>query len=197
MPRIKPLPREDLQEFDDFFNMAEAVMGFVPNSLLTLGRKPEILRAFSGLMAAVYGPGKIAPALRSLISYVASNAAGCLYCQAHTAHTAHGMAVSEEKLKAAFEFETSALFTDAERAALRVAAHGAMVPNAVTDEDFDELRKHYDDEEIVEIVTTLSLFGFLNRWNNTMATELEATPLRFAKGKLVHTGWEAGMHAAK
>ena len=79
-----------------------------------------------------------------------------------------------------FEFETSPLFNDAERAVLRVAWHGALQPNAVTDEDIEALTTHFSDREIVEIVAVLSLYGFLNRWNGTLNTELEAQPAAFA-----------------
>ena len=45
---------------------------------------------------------------------------------------------------------------------------------------FAALREHYSEREIVQIVAVISLFGFLNRWNDTMATQLEASPVEFA-----------------
>ncbi len=99
-----------------------------------------------------------------------------------------------DKIAAVFEYETSPIFTPAERSALRVAARAGSVPNGVEDEDFDELRKHYSERETVEIVAVISLFGFLNRWNDTVATELEASPLRFADTHLAGHGWQAGKH---
>ena len=77
-----------------------------------------------------------------------------------------------------------------------MAARAGSVPNGVEDEDFDELRKHYNEREIVEIVAVISLFGFLNRWNDTLATELEASPLRFADAHLAAHGWQPGKHAS-
>ena len=91
------------------------------------------------------------------------------------------MGVEATKIAAVFEFETSPLFTDAERAALRVAWHGAQQPNAVSDEDFAALKVHFSERQIVEIVAVLSLYGFLNRWNSTLDTELEAPPAAFAQ----------------
>ena len=89
-----------------------------------------------------------------------------------------------EKIEAVWEYETSPLFSEAERAVLRVAQGAAQTPNAVTDEDFGELRKYWDDGQVVEIVATIAVFGFFNRWNDTMATELESSPLRFAEDHL-------------
>lgn len=198
MPRVTPLSREELKDFEEAFALAEQFMGFVPNSMLTMARSPAILQGFMALAGAVNAPGRIPPDLKALISYVVSRSAGCGYCQAHTAHgAAHRVGLSPEKLEAVWEYETSPLFSDAERAALRVAQGAGQVPNAVTDADFAELHKHFTDDEIVEIVAVISLFGFLNRWNDTMATELEASPRTWAEEALAKDDWAVGKHAAE
>jgi uncharacterized peroxidase-related enzyme len=194
MPLVEPLSRESLSEFEPFFQMVERGMGFVPTSMLTMGRDPALLRAFAGLSGKILAGGSIDPALKSLVSFVASRAAGCLYCQAHTGHTSHRNGVSEEKLHAAFEYETSPLFDARERAALRVAHHAALAPSATEESDLQALREHFDDDEIVEIVSVVSLFGFLNRWNDTMATILEQAPREFGQNALGAQGWQAGKH---
>ena len=194
MPCVTPLPRRELAEFEPFFEMVERVMGFVPNSMLTMGRVPDLLRAFSTLSATVLMSGALSPELKQLVAFVTSNSAGCRYCQAHTAHGAERMGATKEKLEAAFEFETSPLFTDAERAALHLARDAGLVPNATTGAHFEELNRHFNEQEIVEIVGVIALFGWLNRWNDTMGTELESAPLRFANSTLASRGWSAGKH---
>lgn len=195
MPHIDPLPREDLPEFEPLFQIVEATMGFVPNSLLTLARKPDILRAFSMLVGSVLGPaGSIDPGLKQLVAYVASNATGCHYCQAHTAHGAVHRGVKLEKLDAAFAFETDAQFDDAERAALRLARDSALIPNEVAAEHFAALRRHFSEEQIVELVAVSALFAWLNRWNDTLATELESVPRSFAEHTLAARGWSVAKH---
>jgi uncharacterized peroxidase-related enzyme len=196
MGRIEPLGRRELSQFEEMFAMVERAMGFVPNSMLTLGRQPGILRAFAALAGAVLGPGRLPPDLKQLVALVASSAAGCRYCQAHTSENAHRAGAPLEKIQAAFEFERSPLFGTAERAALRMANDASVVPNAVTDAHFESLRRHFDQEQIVELVAVISLFGFLNRWNDTMATALEAGPLDFASRALAEQSWEAGKHGA-
>ena len=197
MPHVEPLSREALPEFEPVFAMIEGVMGFVPNSLLTLGRSPEILRGFGALSGAVLGSSRIAPELRQLVAFVASTAAGCRYCQAHTSHGAERVGVSPDKLRAAFEFETSSLFSEAERAALHLARDASLLPNATTPAHFAALRRHFDDREIVDLVAIVSLFGWLNRWNDTMATELEAPAVDFGDRELGKAGWTAGKHVRK
>jgi alkylhydroperoxidase family enzyme len=93
-----------------------------------------------------------------------------------------------------WEYQTSPLYSAAERAALDVAVAAGCVPNAVTDEMFMELCKHWSEEQIVEIVGVIALFGFLNRWNDTFATPLEDEPLEFAEKNLASHGWDAGKH---
>lgn len=196
MPHVEPLSREDLTEFEPIFKLIEAAMGFVPRSLYTMGRQPALLRAFAGLVGTILGPGgSIDPELKQLIAYVASRAAGCSYCQAHTASSAHRAGVPAEKLRAAFDYGTSPLFSDRERAALMLANDAALVPNAAEERHFDALRKHFSSEEITEIVSVISLFGYLNRWNDTLATQLEDEALEFAQRTLAEGGWKLGKHA--
>jgi uncharacterized peroxidase-related enzyme len=196
MPRIAPLPAETLPELADLLDASRGRMGFVPNSQLIMAHRPEILRGFVQLASAINGPGSsIEPQLRNLVSQMASRASGCGYCMAHTAHTAGRVGVSGAKEDALWEYETSPLFSDAERAALRVAHGAAQVPNAVTDEDFNELKRYYTDAQIVDIVAVIALFGFLNRFNDTMATELESSPIEAGRRFLAQKGWTVGKHA--
>jgi len=194
MARVSPLERERVPELEAAFAQVEGRMGFVPNSMLTMARRPEIMRAF-GALAQAARAGTVDPQLREMIALVASTASGCRYCQAHTAANAAKVGSQAAKIAQVWSYDTSELFTDPERAALRLAHHAALVPNQATDADFAELRRHFDDGEIVEIVAMIALFGFLNRWNDTMATELEEHPLALASDVLGGVGWEAGKHA--
>jgi alkylhydroperoxidase family enzyme len=123
---------------------------------------------------------------------VASRAAGCGYCMAHTAHTATRVGIPPEKEEALWEYETSPLFSAAKRAALRVAQGAAQVPNAVSDDDFAELKRYYTEAQIVDIVAVIAL---LNRFNDTMATELESSPIAAGQRFLAARGWTVGKHA--
>ena len=87
------------------------------------------------------------------------------------------------------------MFDEAERVALRFARDAALVPNEVTPEHFEALRRHWDDGQIVEMLAVVGLFGFLNRWNDTMATALEETPLALAS-RAYGDRWDVGKHDA-
>jgi alkylhydroperoxidase family enzyme len=102
--------------------------------------------------------------------------------------------VDEAKLADVYDVEHSDRFSDPERAALRLAFAAASVPNTSTPAHFDELRRHFDDEQIAAIVAVIALFGFLNRWNDTMGTELEDPARQFGERVLAGHGWEVGKH---
>jgi uncharacterized peroxidase-related enzyme len=194
-PRLAPLPADHTPELKEQLEVARQRMGFIPNSMLIMQRNPKLTKAFGMLSAAIWDPdGKVDRKLKRLISHVASRAAGCQYCMAHTAEGAAKYGVDDQKLDAVWDYQTSPLFSPAERAALDLAVAASSVPNAVTDEMFLELRKHWSEDEIVEIVGVISVFGFLNRWNDTLATPLEESPLHFGEQHLAAHGWEAGKH---
>ena len=194
-PRLTPLPENHSPEMQELLEGSRKRMGFVPNSQRIMQRKPKLLSAYSQLTAAIWDPeGRVDAKLKRLIAHVASRAAGCQYCVAHTADGAARLGVDQQKLDAVWDYQTSPLFSAAERAALDVAVAAGCVPNAVTDEMFMELRKHWSDEQIVEIVAVIALFGFLNRWNDTLATPLEEEPLDYGEKHLAAQGWDAGKH---
>ncbi len=176
MTRIAPIPPEQLADYAEGFAAVEAFMGFVPSSLSVMARVPGLLDGFTRLTATVFLNDLLPIDLKQLIGSMASAGAGCRYCQAHTAAHAEHLGVAGEKLAELWSFETSDRFDDAERAALRLAFHSGQHPNAVTDADIDACRAHWTDEQIVAIVAVCAVFGYLNRWNDTMATTLEAVP---------------------
>ncbi len=195
MPLIEPASNAELEEFAPAFELFQAHMGFVPNSIKTMARRPDIANAFMGLSFAILGPNGVLPAeLKSLIGFAASAAHGCRYCQAHTAHSAHRSGIDAAKIEALWQYEISPLFSDKERAAMRFSQCAAQSPSLVGEAENASLKVHFSNEEIVEITAVISLFGFLNRWNDTVGTELEAEPAAFADETLTPGGWKAGKH---
>ena len=195
MANMQPLRREDHPELEELWRLYDDTMSFVPNSLFTMARRPEILEAFSDLITQIWRSGTVPVGLKPLVAIVASTAAGCRYCQAHETVDARLRGVEEAKIAEIWNFERSTRYDEAERSALRFARDASVVPNVVTPRHFEDLRKHWDDGEIVEILAVVGLFGFLNRWNDSMATDLEATPSAFAGRTIGPHGWEPGKHA--
>ena len=195
-PRLAPLPPEHTPELRDTFAVQMRNLGFVPNSSLIMQRKPAIVKGFMALYAAVWDPeGEVERGFKRLLAFVASRAAGCQYCMAHTAGGALLLGVDEAKVADVWVYRTSPHYSEAERVALDVALAAAQVPNDVNDELFARLREHWSEGQIVEIVALISLFGFLNRFNDTMATPLEDEPIVVGEKFLAPHGWSVGKHA--
>ena len=57
------------------------------------------------------------------------------------------------------------------------------------------MREHWDEGQIVEILAAISLYGFLNRFNDSLATPLEEGSAAFAEETLGAQGWTRGKHA--
>jgi alkylhydroperoxidase family enzyme len=194
--RLDPLPPEHSpqlsEQFDSFFN----TLGFVPNSVLTMQRKPALVRAFVEMQRALWAPdGAVDRGFKRIVAHVASRAADDRYSMAHTASGALHFGIDAEKLAAATDYRASQRYSAAERAALDLAVAASTTPCAVTDDIFRALRTHWSDEQIVELVAVIAMAGFLARWNGTMATPLEAEPMAVGTEHLAPLGWSPGRHA--
>lgn len=198
MSRMKPLTIEDCQdeELKQAFLHFVNTLGFVPNSLLTMQRVPAIAKSVIQMNKAIFAPdSKVDVGFKRLVGHMASQASGCQYCKAHTSVSATRMGIDEEKMAAVYDYANSPLFSDKERIALDFALAAASVPNDVDDDLYQKLASHWGEEEIVEILGVIGMFGFFNRWNDSMATPLEEEPLTVAEKLIGDKGWTAGKHS--
>ena len=195
MPLITPLDQDhdnDVKELSAFFN---ETLGFTPNSVLTMQRRPAIAKAFIELNKSVMeNHGRVTSEQKRLIGYLTSANTGCRYCQAHTILAAHRYGGSDERLNDIWSFRKSSLFTDAEKAAFEFALAASSVPNAVDETITQNLKQYWDEGEVVEILGVVALFGYLNRWNDSMGTTLENGAQNAGESYLSHNGWNKGKH---
>ncbi|SHI64933.1 uncharacterized peroxidase-related enzyme [Arenibacter nanhaiticus] len=195
MPLVKPLDSQqdaETKELAAFFN---ETLGFCPNSVLTMQHRPAISQAFIRLNKAVMAnEGRVTSALKRMMAWVSSNAAGCRYCQAHAVRAAARYGASQEQLENLWEYRTHPSFSEAERAALDFSLLASQVPNGVDAELKQRLTRYWDEGEIVEMLGVISLFGYLNRWNDSMGTSLEKDAIESGEQYLGKHGWERGKH---
>jgi uncharacterized peroxidase-related enzyme len=195
VPLVEPLAPGTSPEVDELARFFDETLGFTPNSVLTMQRRPAIARAFINLNKAVMAnEGRLTSEQKRLIGYLASMTAGCRYCEAHTTLAAERYGASQARLDAIWDYQASPLFTEAERAAFDFAIAASTVPTAVTPEVGAALREHWDEGEIVEILGVVALFGFLSRWNDSMGTRLEEGAAEIGARQLAPKGWSRGKH---
>ncbi len=195
MAHIQPLPANTTPELAEDFAIFEKILGFVPNSLLTMQRRPAMVKAFGVLTKAVMSEdSEVDLGFKRLLAHFCSRAAGCQYCEAHSLIAAEIHGISHEKVQAIWDYKTSDLYTEAERVALDYALAAGSVPNAVDEALIENMKKYWSESQIVEILGAICLYGFLNRWNDSMATDLEEAPKALGKEVLAKGGWTGGKH---
>src|SRR3972149_1486807 len=113
---------------------------------------------------------------------------------AHNAEGSLRFGITEEKLAAVWDYRASPLYTEAERVALEFSIAAASQPNDVSDEMFERMKLQWTEGQIVEIAALVAYFGFMNRWNDTMATPLEEEPIEVAEKHIAKHGWKLGKH---
>lgn len=194
MPLVDPLSSikdKETQELVSFFN---ETLGFCPNSVLTMQKKPDLAQAFVILNKAVMdNAGSINSEFKRIIAYISSNTAGCRYCQAHTIRAAERYGGMKERLMQAWDFENSSLFTRPEKIALRFTIAASSIPVNVTPELEQSLKDSWNEVDILEIMSVIALFGYLNRWNDVMGTSLEKDAKDSAES-LLSSHWKIGKH---
>ncbi|MEM8983954.1 MAG: carboxymuconolactone decarboxylase family protein [Pseudomonadota bacterium] len=193
-PYLAPLRREEVPQLEPLFEMCMELLGFVANDLLTIARKPEFAQKILEFTMTVMDESTLPDDLINLINLLASATAGCRYCTGHTANRAGEFGMDAAKVAAIWEFESSPLYSERERAALMFTLKASQTPSGLDKPDFEAASKHFSDTEIVEMLMIICQMGFWNRWNDSLATTLEPTPLAFSKATLPGTRWQAGKH---
>lgn len=195
MPLVTPLSQDydlETKSLAEFFN---ETLGFCPNSVLTMQHRPAISKAFINLnMAVMTNEGRVTSSLKRMMAWVSSNASGCRYCQAHAVRAAERYGAEQDQLDNIWDYKTHPAFSEAERAALDFSLAASQIPNAVNETIKSELYKYWNEGEIVEMLGVISLFGFLNRWNDSMGTTLEEDAIDSGVKILGKNGWEKGKH---
>ena len=158
---------------------------------------PELRESMNNIFKLVFPTREVSGELKQFVFTAASLASGCLHCQSHGSYHLHRIGVSDEKIQAMWNYQDSDLFSDAERAALDLAFAAGVAPNCVEPENFEELRKYFTNTQIIEILAVIAVGGFLNRWNDTIATVTDQESIDWANEVLTQVGWNPGKHTGE
>jgi uncharacterized peroxidase-related enzyme len=163
IPLVEPAQNEYLAELESkgrrenrFFRM--------------LAHKPEALKTFVPLYAAIMGPGSADRRTKELAYLTASIANECAYCTAAHKATARKAGITEEEIRA-IETEQYQDFTLADRAVIQYARE--LTTSADANETSQPLFRSFNDEQVVEITLVVAMANFTNRLNNGLDLEPE------------------------
>jgi uncharacterized peroxidase-related enzyme len=172
MSRISKLDRSEVTpDMAVLFDKIFAQRGNVPNMFRTMAHRPEIFSTMMAHFAAVLNTGTVSTKLKELIIVRTSQINVTPYCLASHTILARGLGWSDDQLENLAQWPTREDFTPAEKAALRLAETVTLDANSLSDEQFAELKSFYDDGEIVELLCSIGLFNYFNRFNNALRME--------------------------
>src|ERR1700722_10339686 len=107
-------------------------------------------------------------ATQELVKLRASQINGCGFCtDMHTKEALHA-GESQTRLNLVAAWREATVFTDAERAALRLAEQGTRIADAaggVTDDAWADAAQHYDEDQLGALVSLIALINTYNRLN--------------------------------
>ncbi len=154
---------------------------------------PEMYDALKQLQGLVFlSPPGIE--LNLMVFTMSSLASGCRHCQAHGAYGLDRLGVPVEKVQSLWSYATSEQFDARERAALDFAVASGSVPSSVDAGHHAALREHFSDEEARSLLGVVAVGGFMNRYNDALATVTDKESADWAEVNLGPLGWEIGKH---
>jgi len=172
MSRISRLDRSQVApDIAALYDKAFALRGNVPNMFRVMAHRPDIFATMQAHFAAVLNTGTVPIRLKELIIVRTSQVNETPYCLASHTILARNFGWTDDQLSHLSDWSRRDDFTPAEKAALRLAETVTRNGNAVTDEQFVELRGFYSEGEIVELLCAIGLFNYFNRFNNALKME--------------------------
>lgn len=179
MSRISRVNRSEIsEEMNLLFDRIYSERGNVPNMFRVMAHRPEIFATMQAHFAAVLNTGTVPKRLKELIIVRTSQINQTPYCLASHTRIAKNLGWSDDQLTRLADWSSRDDFTPAEKSALRLAETVTRDAHALSDEQFAELRAHYSEGEIVELLCAIGLFNYFNRFNDA----LQMQPTRPGEG---------------
>jgi len=172
MTRISRLGRREVSDaVGEIYDRYVRQRGNVPNMFRTVAHRPEILQTMIAHMEAVLNTGTLPTSLKELVIVRTSQMNNCEYCLASHSLLAKKLGYSEAQIAALPHFDSSDEFTPREKSALRLAERLTRNERPLADEELRDLKAHFTEGEIIELMAASGLFNYFNRFNNLLAME--------------------------
>jgi uncharacterized peroxidase-related enzyme len=169
MARISLIePEQATPEVKEIYE--QKLKGKPGNVQKALAHRPEMLKNFLGFYASV--GRSLDRKLYELIYLRVSMMNGCRYCLQHHLASSKRVGLTPEDWDALKQGNYSG-YSEKERAALTYVEKLTRSPREIADIDFNELKKHFADPEIVDIHMLAGLANLTNRFTDPLGLELE------------------------
>ena len=172
MARISRLGRREVSEaVGEIYDRYVRQRGNVPNMFRTVAHRPEILQTMITHMEAVLNTGTLLTSLKELVIVRTSQMNKCEYCLASHSLLAKKLGYSEAQIADLPRLESSKSFSERAKVGLRLAERLTRNERPLDDAKLAELKAHFTEGEIVELMTASGQFNYFNRFNNLLAME--------------------------
>jgi len=163
MALISSLEKDEVDEIAlAIYEEFEKSTGKVPEWARVMAHRPEILKEFTELFKTIMGGGKIEPFLKWKIALVVSDTLKCPFCVNVTEKMLERLGANKEAMN---EIRN---FSGEEKETLELVKDVTLDGHLDNPELFDKLKKRFDEAQIVEIISVMGLFNYINRFNNTL-----------------------------
>jgi AhpD family alkylhydroperoxidase len=129
---------------------------------------PPVLSAMEAMGKGVYPGGSLPRELKELVILQSSIANACQFCTNSHIDIARGLGMGEQPVELLEKLDA---LSPAFRVALAYAAAVRTDSNRISDAQFESLREHYSDPEIVELTFLVGYINMLNWFNNALQVE--------------------------
>jgi len=152
-------------EAKEVYKKFEEKMGKVPEWVKVMAHSSKIMKEFTELFSVIMGEGKIEPLTRWKIAFVVSNSLKCPFCVDVTKKMLQSLGADEKTISKIEEGESE---DEDEKEMLELVKEVTLKARVCTPELLEELTKDFSEDEVVEIVSIIGLFNYINRFNNTL-----------------------------
>jgi len=166
MALISSLNKNEVEEAAlEVFESFEKDTGSVPEWVKVMAHRPEILKEFVELFKSIMGKGEIEPYLKWKIAYTVSNALKCAFCVDVTEKMLAKLGADKEMIE---NIKGMKELPEDESDILELVKDVTDNANVDNPEVFERLRKKLSEAQIVEVISVIGLFNYINRFNNTL-----------------------------
>jgi len=167
MAIIKPLEKDETNKISKtVYEIFEEESGSVPEWARVMAHRPEILKEFTELFKVIMGGGEIKSYLKWKIAYVVSETLKCKFCVSVTIKMLKKLGASDELL---VDIKKNQNLSGEEKKILNLVKDITLDGYLDSPEIMEKLKKEITEAEIVEIVSVIGLFNYINRFNNIFA----------------------------
>jgi len=172
MPRISRLNRSEVSpELTGVYDKFLHDRGNVPYFFRTLAHRPEVFRTAAAHMEAVLKTGTLSTKLKELVVVRTSQLNCTAYCLASHSALALKFGWTPEHLEALKNWRGNPLFSEAEQEAIHLAEVMTLSSHEYSEEELARLRRFYSEGEVIELMASIGLFNYFNRFNNMLRME--------------------------